>query len=155
MATGTELPPLLLAAYGLRLIVHCSRKHGEYGFGGIHLVAHARHGARPGRQVDIHPRAEPDEAETLTTREALADPRVAKYAPCDQSRDLNAGNVGAGRRPDPQRCALVLERGFRERGIEELAQMVPGVADLSVHRAAVRMDVEDVHEHANLDSVAL
>ena len=54
-----------------------------------------------------------------------------------------------------QRVALVLERRLVERRVDEAAGVVPRGDDRAVDRAAIRMHVEHVHEHADLERVAV
>src|SRR5262245_44337498 len=139
---------LLLTAQG-------SRQYSEYGLGGVYPVADACDGPRANRQIHVHARAEPNEAEALAAREPLADSGIAQDASRDQHRDLHAGDVGPTRRSDPQRRPLVFEGRFRQSGIEELTEVVPQLANLTVDRATIGMDVENVHEYAHLERVAL
>src|SRR5688572_25799810 len=103
----------------------------------------------------MHAGAEADEAVALAAREPLPGTRVAQDAPGDQPSDLHASDVGPAWRPDPQRIALVLQRRLGQLRVEEASGMMPGVTNLAVHRAAVGMSVEHVHEYAHLDGIAL
>src|SRR5262249_28066660 len=80
---------------------------------------------------------------------------IAKNAPGDEARYLHAGHVLARSSAQPQRGALVLERRLVERGVDEGAGEVPLLLHRAVDRRAVGVDVEDVHEHADLQRVAL
>ena len=108
-----------------------------------------------GGEIDVDARAEADEAVALAARERVAGLHVAEDPPRDQSGDLHAGDVVAARRAQVQRIALVLERRLVERGVDEAAGVIPRVDDRAVDRAAVRVDVEHVHEHADLERVAV
>ena len=80
---------------------------------------------------------------------------IAQDAPRDQPGDLHAGHVVAVARAQPERVALVLERGLVERRVDEGAGEVPALLHRAVDRRAVRVHVEHVHEHADLERVAL
>src|SRR5688572_13025550 len=114
-------PRCALPCAPLLLTAHRLRKYRQHRLRGVDLVSHARDRAHAHRQVDVDARAEADEAEALAAAQALTGGSVAEYPPRDEPGDLDAGDVGAGRGADPQRRALVLERRFRERRVEELA----------------------------------
>ncbi len=88
-------------------------------------------------------------------RQHVAGLHVTEDAPRDEAGDLHARDVAPVGGAQVQRIALVLERRLVQRGIDERAGVVPRGDDGSVHRAAVRMDVEHVHEDADLERVAL
>src|SRR5258708_32454064 len=79
------------------------------------------------RQVEVHPRAEADEAEALAFPELGAALDIAEDAARDQSRHLDAGHILAIRGLQPQRIALVLQRRLVERGIDEGAREIPAL----------------------------
>src|SRR5487761_1919293 len=135
-----------------------SRRLFETGYnraGSIHLVAQRRLDARVGWQVHIDARAEADEAVALPAREFVSRLYVAQDAPRDQARHLHAGDVNAGVGSDPQRIALVFGRCLVQRGIDETAGVVKDLLYLAVHRRAIGVNVEHVHEYADLDRVAV
>src|SRR5207248_5066213 len=88
------------------------RKHG---FASVNLFADRC--VQPGieRQVDIHARAEADEAEPVALAQDRAGLDVAQDAPGDKAGDLHASHILAVAGPQPQRGALVVERGLVER----------------------------------------
>ena len=108
-----------------------------------------------GGQVDVDARAEADESVALPARQRGAGFHVAEDSPRDEPRHLDAGDVAAPGGAQMQRVALVLERRLVERGVEEAAGVVPRGHDHSVDGTAVRMHVEHVHEHADLERVAV
>src|SRR5205085_2204097 len=77
-------------------------------------------------------------------------PNIAQDAPRDQAGHLHASDIHTVARTQPQRVALVLQRGLVERRVQEGAGKVPALLHRAVDRRAVRMHVEDVHEDAHL-----
>ena len=73
-------------------------------------------------EVDVHARAEADEAVALAARERGTRLDVAQDAARDEARDLHAGDVVAVGGAQVQRVALVLERRLVERGVDERAR---------------------------------
>ena len=71
------------------------------------------------------------------------------------SGDLHASDVLPGRRAQVQRVAFVFERRLVERRVDEAAGVIPAIGYRAVDRAAVRMDIEYVHEHADLEGIAI
>src|SRR5487761_2451553 len=135
-----------------------SRRLFETGYnraGSIHLVAQRRLDARVGWQVHIDARAEADKAVALPAREFVSRLDIAQDAPRDQASHLHAGDVNAGVGTDPQRIALVFGRRLVQRGVDETAGVVKDLLYLAVHRRAIGVNVEHVHEYANLDRVAV
>src|SRR3982751_247465 len=71
---------------------------GGRGENGRARLARATEGAlrsRARRKVDVHARAEADEAVALPARERVARLHVAEDAPRDEAGDLHAGDLGA------------------------------------------------------------
>src|SRR5487761_2398983 len=135
-----------------------SRRLFETGYnraGSIHLVAQRRLDARVGWQVHIDARAEADEAVALPTREFVARLDITQDAARDQTRDLHAGDVGTGISTDPQRIALVFGRRLVQRGVDETAGVVKDLPHLAIHRCTIGVNVEHVHEYADLDRIAV
>src|SRR5256886_16809185 len=114
----------------------------EDGRRGVYGVAHRDFGRCIRRQIDVDPRAEPDETKTLPAPEAIAGPDVTQDAPRDQSCNLHADDVHAVGSRDVQRIALVLERGLVQSGIEKPALVIPPGLHFAIDRTAIRMDVE-------------
>src|SRR5216684_1518600 len=131
-----------------------TRQRRDYRVGRVDLVPQRSHDLRVHREVDVHPRAESYEAETLAADESVSFANVAKNAPSNQPGDLYAGDVDTFGRAQPQRAPFVLERGLVERSVHEASGIVPALLHLAVHRRAVGVHVEDVHEHADLDRFA-
>src|SRR4051812_14801583 len=131
-----------------------STKLSESGERGIHLVADARLRHRIEREVDIDSRAEPNEPEALAALEILARFRVAQDAPRNKTRDLHDRDVVALGGPQPDRSAFVLHGRFRKRGVQKASTVIPGPDDFALVGTAVRMRVEYIHEHAELQRFA-
>src|SRR3954468_15008254 len=87
----------------------------------VHLFAESRRYPRSDRQVHVNPRAKAYESESLAARQAITSLHVTQYPPGNQSRNLNAGDVGSGRSPQPQRVALVLQGCFVQVCVDETA----------------------------------
>src|SRR3981081_729373 len=92
---------------------------GKDAFSSVNLFADGRFDLGVEGQVDIHPRAEADEAEALALPELGARLDVAKDAARDQPRDLHAGDVLPVGRAQPERVALVAEGRLVERRVQE------------------------------------
>jgi hypothetical protein len=105
--------------------------------------------------VNDPPVSQADEAVALSARERAARLDVAQNPARDQSGDLNARHIVAFGGSQMKRIALVLKRRLVEGGIEKAAGVIPGVDDAAVDRTAVRMNIEHVHEHADLESIAV
>src|SRR5215470_9922767 len=105
-------------------------------------------------KVHVHARAEADEAVALAARKAVAAIDVAQDTSRNEPGYLYAGKFRAGRARDVQRAALVLQRSLVELGVDEAAGVVPLVVHRAVHRAAVRVHVEHIHENADLERIA-
>src|SRR5258705_10819985 len=88
-----------------------TRQRSDYRVGRVNLVPQRGNDLRVHRKVDVHPRAEPYEAETLAADEAVSLANVAKNAPSDQSADLHPGCVDAIDHPLPQLYPFVLSGG--------------------------------------------
>src|SRR6267142_329959 len=131
------------------------RQCGDHRAARVHLVSQRCHQASVFRNVDIHAGPETDEPESLPPREAVTLADVAENTPGDQAGDLHAGDVGAAVGPQPQGIALVLRRGLVECRVDEAPGMVPALLHPGIHRRAVGMHVEDVHEYADLDRVTV
>src|SRR4029453_4972784 len=127
-----------------------SSEFGEDRLGGRDLVAHRHPRLRRRFEIDVHPRAEPDESVTLPTPERGAGFDGAKDPARNEASDLHAGHVMAVGCAQVQRVALVLERGLVERGVHEAAGVIPAIGDGAVDRAAVRVNFKHVSEHADL-----
>src|SRR6185503_21241264 len=106
-------------------------------------------------EIDVDARSEADEAVALPALESSARLDIAEDPPRDESRDLHAGHVLSRRRAQVQCIALVFERGFVERCVQEAASVIPPVDHGAIDGAAVRMDIEYVHEDADLQRVAV
>src|SRR6266850_6723662 len=124
-------------------------KLGQDRFGRVDGVAHGGTRGRRGWQVDVDARAEAYETIALAARKTVSRPDVAEDAPRDQAGHLHAGDVDTRLGAQVYRVALVVERRLVERRIDEAAGVIPHIHDVTVHRAAVRVDVEDVHEDAD------
>src|SRR5882672_12587023 len=109
-----------------------TRQRSDYRVGRVNLVPQRGNDLRVHRKVDVHPRAEPYEAETLAADEAVSLANVAKNAPSDQAGDLHAGDVDAFGRAQPQRAPFVLKGGLVERGVQEASGIVPALLHLAV-----------------------
>src|SRR5688572_1830597 len=97
----------------------------QHRFGGVHLLAEGRDELGVERQVDVDAGAEADEAEPLAFAQRGTRLDVAKDAARDQARHLHAGDVLAVGHAQPERVALVVERGLVERGVEEAPGEIP------------------------------
>src|SRR5574340_1526436 len=98
----------------------------QYGTSARHFLADRDFSARRRRQIDVHSRAEADEAVALAAHQLVADAHVAQDAARDQPGNLHAGDVAA-RALDPQRIALVFGGSLVEVGIDEAARGVPEI----------------------------
>src|SRR5260370_17190118 len=78
-----------------------ARQRRDYRVGRVNLVPQRSNDLRVHREVDVHPRAEPYEAETLAADEAVSLANVAKNAPGDQAGALHAGDVHTFALPHP------------------------------------------------------
>ncbi len=107
------------------------------------------------RQVHVHARAEADEAVALTALERGARVDVAEDPARDQAGDLHAGDALPVAGFDPQGIPFVLQRRLVQRGVEERPGVVPALPHRTVHRRAVGVHVEDVHEYRDLQRIAL
>src|SRR5574340_950675 len=101
----------------------------QYGTSASHFLANRDFGARRRRQIDVHPRAEADEAVALAAPQRVTDAHVAQDAARDQPGNLHTGHIAACAL-DPQRIALVFGGGLVEVGIDEAARGVPHALDL-------------------------
>src|SRR5258708_1655740 len=131
------------------------RKRGDHGARRVDLVTQRRRDRRALWDVEVHARAEANEAETLAAGEAVAFSNIAENAPSDQACNLYAGHIGPFRGAQPQRVALVLQGGLVEGSVHEASGIVPAFFYLAVHGRAIGMHVEDTHKHADLDGLTL
>ena len=76
-------------------------------------------------------------------------------ATCAQTGDLHRSHRLAAGHFDHDRIALVLERGFIDRGIQIRARKIFDLGNRAIDRRALRMHVEDIHEHADLQRFAI
>src|SRR5438477_12854720 len=95
------------------------RQRGNHGAGRVNLVSQCGHEIRVFGDVNVHAGAEADEAEPLTSRQAVPFVDVAQNASRDQACDLYTGYVRTPGRTQPQRVAFVLQGGLIERGVDE------------------------------------
>src|SRR5713226_2507084 len=130
-------------------------KFGNHRARCVDLVTQRRHERSVRGDIDLHAGAEADEAEALAARKNVAFANIAEYAPRDESGNLYAGDIGAPGGAQPERVALVLQRRLVERGVQEAPGIVPALLHLAVHGRPVGVRIEDVHEYADLDRVAL
>src|SRR6266542_5040335 len=111
----------------------------------------------PRRRIDVHvdARPEPDESVTLAARKSVARLYVTQDPPRNESRHLHAGDVLPAEGRDVKRVALIAERRLVERCVDERSGLVPDLHNDAVDGAAIRMHVEHVHEHADLERIAI
>src|SRR6266705_6544539 len=141
---------------GLRkLCLNMMSKRGDHAARRVDLVTQRRRDRRAFGDVEIHARAEANEAKTLASGEAVALSNIAENTPRDQACNLYAGHIGPSRGAQPQRVALVLQGSLIESGVDEAPGMVPAPLHTAVHGRAVGMYVEDIHKHADLDGLTL
>ena len=93
---------------------------GQHGLSGDHGLPHGDEGRHALRQVDVEPRAEADEAETLARPQPVALGREADDAPRHQPRDLDHRQRPAVVELDADGVALVVLARLVERGVENL-----------------------------------
>src|SRR5690606_3416125 len=131
------------------------RKIGQRGAGGLNLVAdgNARAGTR--RQVHVDARTETDEAVTLTRVEIVTRFHVAQNTLRDQAGHLYRSDHMTAWCAHHHGVALVLERGLVERCVEKLACKVFDRKDRALYRSTIRMNIEHVHEHTDLECLAV
>src|SRR5882762_9988477 len=118
---------------GLRkLCLNMIGKRGDRGARRVDPVTQRRRDRRAFWNVEIHARAEANEAETLASGEAVTFPNIAENTPRDQACNLYAGHIGPSRGAQPQRVALVLQGGLVERSVHEASRTVPALLYLAV-----------------------
>src|SRR5262249_2933203 len=96
------------------------------------------------RQEYVQPRAEADQAETLTGTEGLALFDERPDAPRPQPCNLDPADATSGR-GDHQRIALVILAGLVELGVDELSRPIGDALDTTCHGAAIHVAVEYAH----------
>src|SRR6516164_7698459 len=119
------------------------RKHRLARDGGLPLADQRQ---CSGRQIDVGPRAEPDQADALSRTQSLTLVDEAHDPPRNQAGDLynrNAGPIGRG---DDQRIALIVLASLVEARVEGQALMIHDPFDPADNRAAVYVTVEYAHE---------
>src|SRR5690606_29850112 len=80
---------------------------------------------------------------------------ITKYALRDQAGHLDSGHDMTMGSKQYSSIALVFERSLVQRSIEKLAGEIVDGSDTALYRGAVGVDIEHVHEHADLDGVAI
>src|SRR5271165_5365104 len=126
------------------------RDLSDHGFAGDRPRLEADHDLGVCGQIDVDPRAEPDQADPLARAQMRAFVGEAHDSPGDQARDLHHP-VPARRRLDDEAVALVVLARLVEVGVEKEAWMVDDPLDSPRDRRAVHMAVE--HRHENRDAL--
>src|SRR5512147_1409045 len=72
----------------------------------VDLFAQRRRYPRAERQIQVHPRPEANEPEPLAARQVVAGLNVAQDPTCNQTRDLDAGEILPVRALEPEGVAL-------------------------------------------------
>src|SRR5262245_11568687 len=106
---------------------------GEHGFAADGALADGDKRLACGRQIDIHARAEANEANALSGPDALALVDEGDDAAGDEPGDLHDGDLGAVGGGDHGGAALVELACLVGRGIEETALHVDGPGDATRH----------------------
>ena len=97
------------------------------------------------REVQIHPGAKPDEADSLSLDDPLSLARVGHDPARRQAGDLSHHHLPLSG-PKPERGVLVFEARRRLPGEGEVAGAIAPVHHHGAHRGALHMDIEDAQK---------
>lgn len=128
---------------------------GEYGFAGANLLTCLHHNLRVGRQIEVDPRAESDQAEASPSDDVVVRFEPADDASGDETGDLDKSQFLALGSRDDRGAVLVLQGGLVTVGRIELALPVEDLFDLAGGGHPVDMDIEDIHENRDLLRLAV
>lgn len=122
----------------------------------IYVVGAALRLARFNTNIGVvDKRTETDEAVTLTRVEIVTRFHVAQNTLRDQAGHLYRSDHMTAWCAHHHGVALVLERGLVERCVEKLACKVFDRKDRALYRSTIRMNIEHVHEHTDLECLAV